>query len=153
MDFTRRTLMLTALALFYSASVMLHAQSSSGVLGYWQEPGGSVLHIASCGDAVCATLAKISKSAPVSTDRNNPDSTLRDKPLCGLVIGTGFHLEGMDKAENGKLYDPKSGKTYQGTMRSEGDVLHLRGYIGMKAFGRSEDWTRTTAPDICAGQP
>lgn len=118
-------------------------------MGYWQEPGGSVLHIAPCGDAVCATLAKISKSAPGTVDHNNPDASLRDKPLCGLTIGTGFRLDGPDKAEDGKLYDPKSGKTYQGTMRSEGDVLHMRGYIGMKAFGRSEDWARTTAPEEC----
>ena len=152
MDFTRRTLTLTAFTLFCSVSGVLYAQSSSGVVGYWQEPGGSVLHIAPCGDAVCATLAKISKSAPVSTDRNNPDASLRDKPLCGLTIGTGFRLEGPDKAEDGKLYDPKTGKTYQGTMHSEGDVLHLRGYIGMKAFGRSEDWARTTAPEECKPQ-
>lgn len=124
----------------------------SGVVGYWQEPGGSVLHIAPCGDAVCATLAKISKAAPTTMDRNNPDASLREKPLCGLTIGTGFRLDGTDKAEDGKLYDPKSGKTYQGTMRSEGDVLHLRGYIGIKAFGRSEDWQRTTAPEDCKQQ-
>lgn len=123
---------------------------TSGVLGYWQEPGGSVLNIAPCGDAVCLTLAKISKGAPATVDRNNPDATLKDRPLCGLTVGTGFRLDGTDKAEDGKLYDPKSGKTYQGAMHSEGDVLQLRGYIGMKAFGRSEDWARTTAPEDCA---
>ncbi len=149
MTHTCRSVLLTVLLPICTGWTTVHAQNGSGVLGYWQEPGGSVLNIAPCGDAVCATLAKISKAAPVSTDRNNPDSSLRDKPLCGLTIGTGFRLDGPDKAEDGKLYDPKTGKTYQGTMRSEGDVLHLRGYIGMKAFGRSEDWARTTAPEAC----
>lgn len=125
---------------------------SSGVLGYWQEPSGSVLQIAPCGDLVCATLAKISKAAPAAVDGNNPDPALKTRPLCGLTIGTAFRLDGPDKAEDGKLYDPKSGKTYQGAMKSDGDVLHLRGYIGMKAFGRSEDWTRTTAPEECKPQ-
>lgn len=149
MDFTRRTLSLATVALFCSVPSAVSAQGTAGVVGYWQEPGGSVLHIAPCGDAVCATLAKISKDAPGTMDGHNPDPKLRDRPLCGLTIGTGFKLQGPDKADDGRLYDPKSGKTYQGTMRSEGDVLHLRGYIGMKAFGRSEDWARTTATDEC----
>lgn len=152
MHSVRRTLALAALAFAGIVPVILPAQSSSGVVGYWKEPGGSVLNIAPCGDAVCATLAKISKDAPGTVDGHNPDPKLKDRPLCGLTIGTGFHLDGPDKADDGKLYDPKTGKTYQGAMRSEGDVLHLRGYIGMKAFGRSEDWARTTAPDACTQQ-
>ena len=146
-----RTFSLAALVFVGALPIVLQAQNS-GVIGYWQEPGGSVLHVAPCGNAVCATLAKISKDAPGTVDGHNPDAKLRDRPLCGLAIGTEFQLEGSDKAENGKLYDPKSGKTYQGTMHSDGDVLHLRGYIGMKAFGRSEDWTRTTAPESCPAQ-
>lgn len=136
------------LLLFCTAASRLQAQN--GVAGYWQEPGGSVLHIASCGgETVCATLVRISKSAPKTTDGENPDPKLRNRPLCGVVIGTGFHLDGPDNAKDGKLYDPKSGKTYHGSMRSEADTLHLRGYVGIKAFGRSEQWTRTGAVNSC----
>lgn len=137
------------LLLFCTVACRLQAQSSE-VFGYWQEPGGSVLHIAPCGgETVCATLVKISRTAPKTTDGLNPDPKLRDRPLCGVVIGTGFRLEGSDKAEDGKLYDPKSGKTYKGTIRSEGSVLRLRGYIGIKAFGRSEEWRRTSPTNEC----
>ncbi len=134
-------LLLTAAA----CTAALHAQTS-GVAGYWREPSGSVIQIAPCNDALCATLITISAAAPARVDGNNPDTALRTRPLCGLVIGSGFRSEGADKAAGGKLYDPKNGKTYSGTISSEGDVLSLRGYIGVSLFGRTAKWTRVPAP-------
>jgi uncharacterized protein (DUF2147 family) len=60
-----------------------------------------------------------------------------------LQIGRGFHLADSSHADGGQLYDPKSGKTYSGSMASDGDSLKLRGYVGIKLFGRTEVWTRT----------
>ena len=121
-----------------------------GVFGYWREPGGSVIHVATCGSDVCATLVALSKSAPSTVDGKNPDVALRNRPLCGLRIGDGFQSSG-DKAEGGHLYDPKSGKTYKGSMTAKGNELDLRGYVGIKAFGRSETWTRLNeAPSACS---
>ena len=60
----------------------------------------------------------------------------------GLEIGRGFRLTDPAHAEDGTLYDPKSGKTYHGVMESAGDKLKLRGYVGIKALGRTEVWTR-----------
>ena len=86
----------------------------------------------------------------MTVDANNPDAALRTRPLCGLVIGTGFTLKDPTHAEDGHLYDPKTGKTYKGTLTSEGDRLKLRGYVGAKLFGRTAEWTRTTAPAACS---
>jgi uncharacterized protein (DUF2147 family) len=116
---------------------------SAGILGNWREPGGSVIEIFNCGSDVCAKMVAISPQAPSQLDTHNPDASARTQPLCGEQIGYGFHLSDPAHADGGKLYDPKSGKTYHGTMSAEGDQLHLRGYIGIKAFGRSETWTRT----------
>lgn len=118
---------------------------SSGVLGYWRSPGGSVLRIAPCGGDVCATVVTISKTAPSTLDGNNPDKSLRNRSICNLQVGTAFHLVDADHAEDGKLYDPESGKTYKGSMTAAGSALNLRGYVGFKAFGRSETWARTDA--------
>ena len=115
------------------------------VFGFWTEPGGSTIHVERCGDAVCAVLAGISKSEPYTTDGENPDPALRTRPLCGLRIGEGFHLQDAGKLEGGKLYDPKSGKTYQGSIEAKGNTLKLRGYVGAKIFGRTEIWSRATA--------
>lgn len=120
----------------------LAAAQNKGVEGTWREPGGSVIRVAPCGPNVCATLVEISKQAPSRLDTENPEPAKRSRALCGLYIGTGFHLNDPDHASDGHLYDPKTGKTYHGEMTSEGDTLHLRGYIGFKAFGRTEDWTR-----------
>jgi len=83
-------------------------------------------------------------------DIHNPDASLRQKLLCGLVIGRGFHATSPTYADGGSLYDPKSGKTYHGEMTANGDQLALRGYIGVKLFGRTETWTRTPAPIACS---
>lgn len=119
-----------------------------GVLGFWRSPGGSVLHIAPCGGEVCATVVTISKTAPSVLDGNNPDKSLRNRSICNLQVGTAFHLVDVNRAEDGKLYDPESGKTYKGSMTAVGSVLNLRGYVGFKAFGRSETWTRTNASQV-----
>jgi uncharacterized protein (DUF2147 family) len=118
------------------------SQATSGILGDWREPTGSVIEIFRCGTDVCAKMIAISKQAPSQFDINNSDPASRKHSLCGLQIGYGFHLTDPTHADSGRLYDPKSGKTYKGIMTSNGDQLHLRGYVGIKAFGRSETWTR-----------
>ena len=121
----------------------------AGVLGEWKEPTGSVIRIEACGDDVCAVIAQISSNAPVRVDAHNPDSALRQRSLCGLRIGEGFNRKSPVHADGGTLYDPKSGKTYRGSMESQGDQLSLRGYIGFSFLGRTEKWTRTKSPGQC----
>lgn len=120
-----------------------------GVLGYWREPGGSVIRVEPCSDGVCATLVAISEKAPSRVDSKNPKPELQQRSLCGLRIGQGFHLTSPGKAEGGTLYDPKSGKTYHGLMGSIGPSLDLRGYVGLSMFGRTERWTRTGPVTAC----
>jgi hypothetical protein len=81
-----------------------------------------------------------------SSDMRNPNRALRARPLCGLRIGEGFIERDSTHAEGGHLYDPKSGHTYRGSMSSDGDLLELRGYVGLKLFGRTEIWMRVHAP-------
>ena len=145
----RRVLLgLLAAAALPAATCAQYAPSvppANGVVGYWSTDAGSVLHIDHCGANVCITIVTISKKAPGVIDERNPDASLRSRPICKLVIGTGFTLKDPDHAENGHIYDPESGKTYKSVMTSDGNKLSLRGYIGVKAFGRSETWMRTSA--------
>jgi uncharacterized protein (DUF2147 family) len=117
--------------------------------GDWQTPIGSVIRIQPCGTSVCAILVKLPSNAPETTDRENPDTALRSRPLCGLSIGTGFHQDDPTHLSGGHLYDPKSGHTYKGAIAAEGDALHLRGYIGISLFGRSETWKRIPTITPC----
>lgn len=145
--------MLRSLALA-SALILISAPSyaSQGVIGYWQEPTGSVIHVAPCGEYVCATLVALNPNAPEKTDGMNPDPRSRSRPLCGLLIGQHFTADDR-RADGGTLYDPKSGKTYRGTMTAEGTTLALRGYVGIKMFGRTEHWTRVAPVPTCGTHP
>lgn len=129
------------LAIVLALPVTAHAQQS-GVLGQWLTPDGATVEVYRCDTAVCLKMVALSKDAPSRVDSNDPNASLRWRSLCGLQIGSGFHLDGGDQAEGGHLYDPKNGKTYSGMMVSDGNSLKLRGYIGIRLFGRSEVWTR-----------
>jgi uncharacterized protein (DUF2147 family) len=110
--------------------------------GYWLEPKGSVLRIDRCGDKMCVEIVTFSPGDHPHVDLHNPDPALRTRSLCGVRIGEGFVEKDARHADGGHLYDPRTGRTYSGSMMVEGDLLKLRGYVGIKLLGRSETWTR-----------
>ena len=78
-------------------------------------------------------------------DDKNPDTTLQKRPLMGLQLLSGFVFDGDDEWESGKIYDPKSGKTYSCYMEftdKTKNKLKVRGYIGISLLGRTTYWTR-----------
>ncbi len=142
-----RALLLTSLlpAFALPAQYAPSVPPSDGILGFWSTDAGSVLHVDHCGEHICITVVTISQKAPGVMDERNPDASMHSRPICKLNIGTDFDLKDADHAENGRVYDPEIGKTYKSAMFSEGNTLHLRGYIGFKALGRTQTWTRTSA--------
>ncbi len=83
------------------------------------------------------------------TDVNNPNADLQSRERLGLVALKYFEFDSEDQRwENGTVYDPNNGKTYDGYMKFDGDntdKLLLRGYIsGMTWLGRTSEWTRVT---------
>lgn len=75
-------------------------------------------------------------------DRNNPDPSLRARPIIGLQILRSFTYDGGGVWSGGTIYDPKKGKTYRCkiTLRPDG-TLFVRGYIGFSWLGRTTVWT------------
>ena len=77
-----------------------------------------------------------------AVDRNNPDKTLRSRALIGLNMLSGLKKDGNGYG-GGSIYDPGNGKTYNCSMKVEGDVLHVRGSLDKKGLlGRTMDWFR-----------
>lgn len=74
-------------------------------------------------------------------DRENPDPALRSRDMLGLVFLKDFIFED-GKYVRGTIYNPENGKTYKCKMSVEGDILNVRGYIGVSILGRTEHWTR-----------
>lgn len=75
------------------------------------------------------------------TDRKNPDEKLKSRLLLNLVILTNFTYDDGEW-NGGKIYDPKSGKTYSCFMKLDGSNLKIKGYIGITLLGRTTIWTR-----------
>tara|TARA_B100000497_G_scaffold104755_1_gene120620 strand:- start:99 stop:557 length:459 start_codon:yes stop_codon:yes gene_type:complete len=81
------------------------------------------------------------------TDPENPDKELRSRSRLGMVIMNSFSWsESESRWQDGTIYDPVSGNTYDGYMYFKGEnhtVLYLRGYmLGMTWLGRTSEWTR-----------
>jgi len=76
-------------------------------------------------------------------DKNNPDESLQSRPTWGLEILTNFVFDGDDRWEDGKIYDPKKGKTYSCYMKfNDEKTIKIRGFIGVTLLGRTTYWTR-----------
>lgn len=67
-----------------------------------------------------------------------------NKPLVGLTVLTGLKSKGNGSYEGGKIYDPKSGKTYsaKAEVSADGKTLKVRGYLGVSLLGRTQVWQR-----------
>jgi uncharacterized protein (DUF2147 family) len=77
-------------------------------------------------------------------DDENSDESLQSRPIMGLILLKDFVYDGDDKEwEDGTIYDPKNGKTYDCYMNfDEEGTLKIRGYIGFSWIGRNTYWTR-----------
>ena len=82
-----------------------------------------------------------SKGTP-KLDANNPDESMRAKPLWGSLILRNFKYDNGEW-NGGRIYDPQNGKDYKCYMKlKDPKTLSVRGYIGFSLLGRTEVWTR-----------
>ncbi|MEM9554617.1 MAG: DUF2147 domain-containing protein [Acidobacteriota bacterium] len=144
---SRRALLGLAAALSVLAPSVVAEPS---VVGTWlTEHRDAKVRIAPCGENLCGRLVwledPLNEHGKPEVDDDNPDPSLRDRPLLGLQI-----LESFPPAPNGDgvwsggtIYDPESGKTYKARMSLDGETLNLRGYIGVPLLGRTSAWTRS----------
>lgn len=77
-------------------------------------------------------------------DKNNPDESLRSTPLKGYRVLKDFiYNSEEDIWEDGTIYDPKNGTTYNCRIELiEENKIEVRGYVGAAVFGRTDVWTR-----------
>ncbi|MBC7922013.1 MAG: DUF2147 domain-containing protein [Ferruginibacter sp.] len=87
---------------------------------------------------------KITWGTGASTkDEKNPNPAFRDRDVVGLAILRDFAYDGDDTWEGGSIYDPREGKVYACKMTlKNANSLHIRGFVGVSLFGRSEVWSR-----------
>ena len=129
------------------ALVPVVAAMAQDVIGKWKLGDGSaVVEIYKSGDSFNGKIVWLEEptdeSGKPSVDKNNPDKNLRTRPLMGLNLLSGLKKDGGEYT-GGTIYDPANGKTYNCSMKVEGDVLHVRGSLDKKGLiGRTMDWYR-----------
>lgn len=128
-------------------SISASAQNADAILGKWLSANGEGQILIYKKES--KFFGKLSWIKIPSTDNgkpkvddHNPDKNLQSRPILGLELLKDFTFDGDNVYEHGSIYDPKSGKTYSCKMTLKGDVLKIRGYIGISLLGRSENWTR-----------
>jgi len=76
-------------------------------------------------------------------DKNNPDESMRAVALKGYRLLKDFTYKGKREWADGTIYDPENGNTYSCVIKATDDnTLDIRGYIGVKTFGRTDVWKR-----------
>lgn len=121
------------------------AFAQSSITGNWLTDGGkAIVAISRCGNAICGRITRILVRTPDADQRdvNNPDASLRSRPIEGLRILSGFRLDG-DQYRHGQIYDPESGRSYNARLRlNTNGSLRVTGCLSIGWPCQSQTWTR-----------
>jgi uncharacterized protein (DUF2147 family) len=126
-------------------------QSGDRLIGVWEPSNGrSRIKIEKIGAKYFGKIVWLKEPIDPNTnknkvDKNNPDTSMRNVPLKGYRILKDFVYKGKNEWSEGSIYDPENGSTYNCVINMKNDnVLDIRGYIGIKALGRTDSWKRLT---------
>lgn len=127
------------------------ARAELAEAGLWyDDTGKGAVELVPCGAKLCGRIAWLKDTVNAEgnplVDRYNPNPARRTTPICGLqVIGDVQKLpEGT--WDQGWIYDPKTGSSYNVTLTLQGpDQLKVTGYKGIKLLSKSFIWTRAPA--------
>ena len=123
------------------------AAMAQDVVGKWKlEDGSAIVEVYKVGDVYNGKIVWLQHPTEAdgspAVDEKNPDSKLRSRQLIGLNMLSGLKQVGGEYS-GGSIYDPGNGKTYNCSMKVEGDVLKVRGSLDKKGLlGRTMDWFR-----------
>jgi uncharacterized protein (DUF2147 family) len=128
------------------SSIAANADQASPPVGLWKTEDARIEIFEVDGKLsgkITALNKEYTSDGVEKTDVSNPDPAKRSRPLIGLVFMTGFTPEGSGRWDHGTIYDPKTGNTYASFLEyGGGDILKLRGYIGISLIGRTAVWTK-----------
>lgn len=142
---------LTILFFLSIYSVMSFAQNADKIIGiWWNDEKTTKIEVEKQNGKYIGTIVYMIpekyKNGEAPKDKKNPAPELRKRSIIGIQILNNFEYNTDKKEwENGTIYDPDSGKTYDCYAWLESDnLLKLKGYIaGIRWMGRSSEWYRT----------
>lgn len=133
----------------YGQDKKVDKKEADRLIGVWAPSNGRALvKIQNIAGKYYGRIVKLKEPLDPETgepklDKNNPDESLRSTPLLGFRMLKDFVYEGGDEWTEGTIYDPQNGNLYSCTIKMKKDgSLDIRGYIGVKALGRTDVWKR-----------
>jgi uncharacterized protein (DUF2147 family) len=150
----RTTLLLLGLLLLPLTRLQAQAPPEPGdrLVGVWEPSHGKArVKIERIGSKYYGKIVWLREPNDPATgtpkvDKNNPDEALRTVPLRGYRLLKDFSYAGNDEWIEGTIYDPENGSTYSCVISmKDANTLDIRGYIGVKALGRTDVWKRLQA--------
>ncbi len=124
------------------------AQPQSRIVGLWLDhTGRGAVDIQPCGNALCGELIWLAdpftKSGKPLWDAYNENPAKRKRPICGLQIISNVQKIAKNLYDNGKIYGPEKGKSFDVELRLiAADRLQVTGYAGLKIFSEVYLWKR-----------
>jgi uncharacterized protein (DUF2147 family) len=145
-------LLATILLCIFSVTTYLYSSSMSNpddIVGYWfTENNKAKIQIYKSNEKYFGKIVWLKnpneENGKPKLDKNNPDKKQCSRPIVGLALLRNFKHAGGNSWEDGKIYDPESGKDYSCNMTLiNQNTLEVRGYVGISLLGRTQTWTRT----------
>ena len=114
--------------------------------GVWLTKGGrSHISIYPCGDNYCGSIVKLAEpynaDGSPKVDENNPEASLRNRPLIGMRILLDMAPGAKAGKWEGSIYNPEDGDVYDGSIVVKGADLEVEGCVAF-IICRSQRWTR-----------
>lgn len=130
----------------FSITTFSFAQNADAILGKWLNAESTAqIQVFKRGSNYFGRIVWLkdpnNAQGEAKTDVENPDASLKTRPIIGLEILQDF-VYANDEWKSGTIYDPESGKTYSCLMTLEGNKLNIKGYIGVSLLGRTAVWTK-----------
>lgn len=132
------------LAYFFSPTFGFSSLSADAIIGVWltqmRDVKIEIYHKADqyFGRVVWLEVPNDDEGVPL-VDEKNPNPVLKNGPIFDMDILLGFVYDN-DGEWDGKIYDPKVGKTYVCKLRISGLNLKVRGYMGW--LFDTKTWTK-----------
>lgn len=120
------------------------AFAADPVEGEWLTQAGTAkVRIAPCApraDRMCGTIVWL--KTPGVKDTENPDASLRGRPILGMNLIRDFRHAGPGRWTGGKIYDPESGRTYDSKISTNANgTLKVEGCVAIVC--RAQTWKRS----------
>jgi len=139
-----KSLVIGALAGVIVSSAALAADPT----GVWlSQDGDAKVHVTDCGGALCGSVVWLKepidpKTGRPRTDKFNPDTSKRERPMLGLPVVTGLRPSGANRW-SGLIYNADEGTTHHINLTVTNPKQAIIVGCVLYVICQTERWTRT----------